>query len=381
MRYPVDRSPPPASEFDTMSTQSIDEYSFEVGPIRPPSEGGSHSLLLRPTRNCSWGRCKFCYGLVYDRQKLEIRSVEEIEKDIDSAKAIADGIRAVSWQMGNAGAVNHAVGAAMVRANPRLNSNHCFALVFNWLAAGARTVFLQDANTPIMRTRDLLEVLRYLGQQFPTLERVTSYARSKTIAKKSLEELKELRFAGLSRLHVGLESGDDDVLRYVDKGVTAEEQIAGGKKAKQAGFELSEYVMPDLGGRSMSDQHARNTARVLNEIDPDFIRMRPFVVGQTTPLYDDYQSGALQLSSPHERLRELRTLIQNLNVTSRVCFDHFLNAWYQEPSRHRTLFTQDYNGYKFPEEKEAVLELIEEGLRLDESLHMHVKDMVELRSL
>jgi radical SAM superfamily enzyme YgiQ (UPF0313 family) len=364
-----------------MSMDRIDEYSFEVGPIRPPSEGGSHSLLLRPTRNCSWGRCKFCYGLIYDRQKLQIRSVEDIKKDIDSAKAIADGIRAVSWQMGQGGAVNRSVGAAIVRGNPQLNSHHCFVLVFNWLAAGARTAFLQDANSLIMRTRDLLEVLTYLEQQLPTLERVTSYARAKTIARKSLEELKELRGAGLSRLHVGLESGDDDVLRYVDKGVTAQEQIAGGKKAKEAGFELSEYVMPDLGGRSMSDQHARHTARVLNEIDPDFIRMRPFAVGPTVPLYDDYQNGTLELSSPHERLREMKTLIENLNVTSRVCFDHFLNSWYEDAARQDTLFTQDYNGYKFPEEKDEVLELIEKGLKLDESIHINVKDMIGLRSL
>ncbi len=364
-----------------MSIETIDQYSFEVGAIRPPSEGGSHSLLLRPTRNCSWGRCKFCYGLVYDRQKFELRSVEDIKKDIDAAKAIAEEIRAVSWQMGHEGAVDHDVASVMVRANPHLNTNHCFALVFNWLAVGAKTVFLQDANTPIMKTADLLEVLRYLTEQFPTVERITSYARSKTIAKKSLEDLRALRAAGLSRLHMGLESGDDDVLRYVDKGVTAEEQIRGGKKAKEAGFELSEYVMPDLGGRAMSDQHARNTARVLNEIDPHFIRMRPFVVSSAQPLFEDYESGELELSSPHERLRELRTLIQNLEVTSRVCFDHFLNAWYHEGPRRRTLFTQDYNGYKFPEQKEEVLELIEEGLRLDESLHLHVKDMIELRSL
>jgi radical SAM superfamily enzyme YgiQ (UPF0313 family) len=364
-----------------VSSSRIDEYSFEVGAIRPPSEGGSHSLLLRLTRNCSWGRCKFCYGLVYDRQRLEIRSVEEIERDIDAARAIADEIRAVSWQIGHAGEVDHDVAAAMLRANPGLNSNHCFVLVFNFLAVGARTAFLQDANTPIMRTGDLLRALRYLTQQFPSLERITSYARSKTIAKKSLEELKQLRSAGLTRLHVGLESGDDEVLRYVEKGVTAEEQIEGGKKAKRAGFELSEYVMPDLGGRALSDQHARNTARVLNEIDPDFIRMRPFVVNPATPLYEDYENGSLQLSSPHERLRELRTLIQNLNVTSRVCFDHFLNAWYRDEGRRHTLFRQDYGGYKFPEEKDTVLQLIEEGLRLDESLHMHVKDMIELRSL
>jgi radical SAM superfamily enzyme YgiQ (UPF0313 family) len=364
-----------------MSIETIDQYSFEVGAIRPPSEGGSHSLLLRPTRNCSWGRCKFCYGLVYDRKKFELRSVEEIKKDIDSVKAIAEEIRAVSWQMGHAGAANHEVASVMVRANPRLNANHCFALVFNWLAAGAKTVFLQDANSPIMKTADLLEVLHYLTEQFPTVERITSYARSKTIAKKPLEDLKALRAAGLSRLHVGLESGDDDVLRYVDKGVTAAEQIAGGKKAKEAGFELSEYVMPDLGGRAMSDQHARNTARVLNEIDPHFIRMRPFVVSSAQPLFADYESGELELSSPHQRLRELRTLIENLEVTSRVCFDHFLNAWYQEIPRRRTLFSQDYNGYKFPEEKQVVLDLIEEGLRLDESVHLHVKDMIELRSL
>ena len=366
---------------DTMNMSRIDEYSFEVGPIRPPSEGGSHSLLLRPTRNCSWGRCKFCYGLIYDRQKLQIRSLESIKKDIDAAKAIADEIGAASRQMGHGGAVNRAVGAAIVQSHPGLNSNHCFVLVFNWLAAGARTAFLQDANSLIMRTRDLLEVLTYLEQQFPALERVTSYARAKTIAKKPLEELKQLRAAGLSRLHVGLESGDDDVLRYVDKGVTAQEQIAGGRKAKEAGFELSEYVMPDLGGRAMSEQHARNTARVLNEIDPDFIRMRPFSVGPTVPLYDDYQNGTLELSSPHQRLRELRTLISNLTVTSRVCFDHFLNAWYKDAARHRTLFKQDYDGYKFPEEKEEVLELIEEGLKLDELRHIHVKEMIELRRL
>jgi radical SAM superfamily enzyme YgiQ (UPF0313 family) len=364
-----------------MRIESIEEHSFEVGPIRPPSEGGSHSLLLRPTRNCSWGRCRFCYGVIYGRRKLELRSVEEIERDIDAAGAIADEIRAASWQMGHGGAVNHSVAEALLRSHPRLSSNQCFVLVFNWLGAGARTAFLQDANSPIMRTRDLLGVLRYLTQRFPTLERVTSYARAKTIAKKSLGDLKELRAAGLSRLHVGLESGDDEVLRYVDKGVTAAEQIAGGRRAKEAGFELSEYVMPDLGGRSMSDQHARNTARVLNEIDPDFIRMRPFAVGPSAPLYEEYRSGALELSSPHQRLRELRTLIENLNVTGRVCFDHFLNAWFRDAARRQPLFKQDYDGYRFPEEKELVLGLIEEGLRLDESLHIHVKDLIGMRSL
>lgn len=363
------------------NADKLSRYHFEVGPIRPPSEGGSHSLLLRATRNCPWARCKFCYGLVYDRQKFELRSVEDIRKDIDAVKAIADELKAASWRLGYGGAVNRNVGAAMVQSDPRLNSNHCFVLVFNWLNYSGRTAFLQDANSLIMPTSQLLDVLGYLRESFPSLERVTSYARAKTVAKKSLEELKELQSAGLSRLHVGLETGDDELLRYVDKGVTSAEQIQGGKKAKEAGFELSEYVMPDLGGRARSDQHARNTARVLNEIGPDFIRLRPLLVGPGIPLFEDYEKGLLELSSPHERLREIKTLVEDLNVTSRLCFDHFLNSWYRDGSRRHTLFSQDYNGYKLPEQKSEVLELIEEGLRIDESVHIHAKDIVGMTHL
>ncbi len=359
----------------------LSDHTFELGPIRPPSEGGSHSLLLRTTRNCPWNRCRFCYGLVYGREKFELRSVEDIKKDIDTVKYIADAIRAMSRKLGYAGAVNENVAMALVRQDRGLNTSHSFVVVFNWLAMGAKTVFLQDANSLIMRTNELLEVLLYLKETFPTIERVTSYARAKTIDKKPLEDLKALCAAGLSRLHVGLESGDDEVLKIVDKGVTSEEQIRGAKKAKEAGFELSEYVMPDLGGRERWEQHAVNTARVLNESNPDFIRLRPFVTGMGTPIYEDYKSGLLTLSSPHERLIELRTFVENLNVTSRLCFDHFLNSWYTDRKRRITLFKQDYNGYKLPEEKEEVLRLIEEGLQIDEGSHIHVKDLIGLSSL
>lgn len=365
----------------TVDTVKLRDCSFEVGPIRPPSEGGSHSLLIRATRNCSWNRCKFCYGMIYNREKFQLRSVDEIKSDIDAVKTMADEIKSVSWKLGYGGVVNSDVGTAIVRSDPGLNSNHCFVMVFNWLYFGARTVFLQDANTLIMPTDQLLEVLRYLRSTFPTIERITSYARAKTVAKKSLDELKELNEAGLSRIHIGLETGDDELLLYVDKGVTAAEHIDAGKKAIEAGFELSEYVMIDLGGRGMWEQHAINTARVLNEINPHFIRMRPVMLGPGLPLYEDYEKGILVLSSPHERLREVKTLIENLNVTGRVCFDHFLNAWYRDSDRRHTLFKQDYNGYKFPEEKESVLALIEEGLRADESTHIHVREMIGMRHL
>jgi hypothetical protein len=163
--------------------------------------------------------------------------------------------------------------------------------------------------------------------------------------------------------------------------VTSAEQVSAGVKAKEAGFELSEYVMPDLGGRARSEQHARNTAWVLNEVDPHFIRLRPLMVGPGLPLYEDYAQGTLELSSPHERLREVRALVRALDVTGRLCFDHFLNSWYRDSRRHYTLFRQDYDGYKLPEEKGKVLELIEQGLALDESTHIHVKDLIGLRHL
>jgi len=362
-----------------IDVEKLKGYSFELGPIRPPSEGGSYSLLLRATRNCSWNRCNFCRGLSFGKQKLQLRTVEEVKRDIDTIEAISSEIKAISWQLGYGGRINGNVGAAIIQASPDLDTNQSFVVVFNWLYFGAKTVFIQDADSLIMRTGDLIEIVKYLKQTFPTIDRVTSYARMKTVFRKSLEELKELNKAGLSRLHCGMESGDDELLLYIDKGVTSEEQIEAGRKAKEAGYELSLYIMPDLGGRERSEQHARNTARVLNMINPDFVRMRPFVPRKGTPMYEEYQRGELRLSSPHERLREIKTLIELLDFTGSVCFDHMLNSWYRED--HRLLFKQDYDGYKFPEEKKLLLELIELGLQTDESIHVHAKEFVNLPHL
>ncbi len=359
----------------------FDTYSFEVGPIRPPSEGGSYSLLIRATRNCPWNRCTFCYGLAYNRQKFQLRTVDEIKRDRDAAKALADEIRAASWRLGSAGNVNSLVGGAILQSYPWLSGDHSFSLVFNWLHAGAKTAFLQDANSLIIPTGDLLQVLWYLKETLPTLERITSYARAKTLAKKTLQDLSQLRQAGLTRLHVGLETGDDEVLKYVEKGVTAAEHIQAGRKAKKAGLELSEYVMPGLGGKAMWEQHARGTARILSETGPDFVRLRPFIPRPGTPMYDDYKKGDFELTSPHERLRELRILIQDLNMAGRVCFDHMMNSWYRDRVHREHLFKQDYEGYSFPEDKSLVLELIEEGLGIDESVHVHAEQLMVMPHL
>ncbi|MEE8413056.1 MAG: radical SAM protein [Dehalococcoidales bacterium] len=366
-------------------------YSFEIGAIRPPSEGGSFSLLLRVTRNCPWSRCTFCYGRFYNHERFELRSVDEVKADIDSVKAIVNEIEAVSESLGLGGKIEPLAKLFQTRLlygkelasldEDELKNFHCLVTVYNWFVSGGKTVFLQDADTLIMHTDQLVEVIKYLRETFPSIERITSYARSKTVINKKQGELSRLSQVGLSRLHIGLESGDDELLNTIDKGVTAEEHILAGKKALEAGFELSEYVMPGLAGKSGWVQHAVNTAKVLSEINPHFIRLRPFMPSSRTPLLEAYRKGEFELVSPHESLREIRLMIEHLQVTSRVCFDHNLNASYRSGNRYVPLLKHDYNGYKFPEEKELVLGLIDEGLKIDEKEFLDIKDHVGTEGL
>jgi hypothetical protein len=313
---------------------------------------------------------------MYKGHSFVYRNVEYIKTDIDTVKAITDELAAVSVKMGQGGQITREVGMAILQADPSLNNNHCFITVFNWLHCGGNTAFLQDADSMIMRPQELIAVLNHLRVTLKTLTRVTSYTRSKTLAQRKPEELKAIREAGLDRLHVGLETGDDELLAIICKGVTSAEQIDSGKKAMAAGFQLSEYWMPGLGGSTYLRQHAENTARVLTAINPNYIRSRPFTPRRGTPISEDYKQGKLKLSSPHERLEELRLTIEGLNVTSRVCFDHSMNAWTNR--RGGLLFHQDYEGYKFPEEKPLVLELIHEGLSINESKHLDGKDLIAM---
>ena len=351
--------------------------AFEIGAYRPPSEGGSASLLLRVSENCPWNRCTFCE--MYKGHRFVYRPVEEITADIDRVAAMRDEITAVSSKLGMGGEITRDLGAALLAEGRDLVGNPSFVTVFNWLASGARTAFLQDADSMSMRPREFIAVLKHLRQNLSTLTRVTTYTRSKTLAKRKPEELRMIREAGLDRLHIGLETGDDEVLTRVNKGVTSAEQIEGGRKAVAAGFQVSMYWMPDLGGRERWRRHAQNTARVLSAINPHYIRSRPLVPRPGTPLFDEVAQGRLQLSSPHERLEELALMIGGLQVNSRVCFDHAMNAWADR--RGGLLFLQDYEGYRFPEEKPLLLERIREGLAVDESMHVHARRLMAVHSL
>jgi len=299
---------------------------------------------------------------MYKHEKFSLRSPEEVMGDIDSIASICNELKAISRGLGYGGAINRDVVVNMIEKEPTLNTSNGFMMVVNWLHSGGKTAFLQDANSLIMKSDHLADVVTHLRKTFPTLERVTSYARSKTLARKTLEELKKMHNAGLDRLHVGLETGDDELLKKIKKGVTSEEQIEGGRKAMEAGFQLSEYWMPGLGGKEMWVQHAKNTARVMNEINPNYIRSRPFFPSPGSPLLDEYERGEVQLLEPLEALGELKLMIGELNFSSKVCFDHSGNYW--KNINGLSLFSLDYEGYKFPEKKDFVLDLIEQGMKV-----------------
>jgi len=351
--------------------------SFAIGAYRPPSEGGSASLLLRVSENCPWNRCTFCE--MYKGHRFVYRPVAEITADIDRVAAMRDELAAVSSKLGMGGAITRELGSALLAQSRDLVGDPSFVTVFNWLAAGAGTAFLQDADSMSMRPREFMAMLKHLRQTLFSLTRVTTYTRSKTLSKRKPEELRLIREAGLDRLHIGLETGDDELLSLVHKGVTSAEQIEGGRKAVAAGVQVSMYWMPDLGGRERWRQHAEHTARVLSAINPQYIRSRPLVPRPGTPLFDEVAQGRLQLSSPHERLEELALTIAGLEVSSKVCFDHAMNAWADR--RGGLLFRQDYEGYQFPEEKPLLLERIREGLAVEESMHVHARQLMAAQSL
>ena len=292
-------------------------HTFELGPIRPPSE--AYSLLIRATRNCPWNRCQFCP--VYKGSKFELRPVSEILRDIEAVRAISEGIKELAWKTGHGDRVRET--AAMLCNQPQYGQ--CVSHVALWLATRGRTAFLQDSNSLIMRTPELIQVVTFLRSTFPNVDRVTTYARSHTAARKSCTELKELKDAGLDRIHMGLETGYDPLLAYMDKGCTAKDHVEGGTKVREAGISLCEYVMPGLGGKKMSREHALGTARVLNEINPDYIRLRSLHVSPAMPLWAKFQEGDFELQTEDEVVEEIGLFIENLQVTSHLKSDHILN--------------------------------------------------------
>ncbi len=297
---------------------------FELGPIRPPSEAAS--LLVRVCRNCPWNKCAFCP--VYKGRSFSRRPVEEVLADLEAMAVLADELRARSWRAGLGDRIDSQVLGALAASEALHDLPEEALQVGLWLARGARTVFLQDADALVEGRDFLVAVLRRLRELFPQVARVTAYARSRTLARWSVEDLAAVREAGLNRVHVGLESGSDEVLALVRKGCTRRHHLEGGRKALEAGFELSEYVMPGLGGRDLSKAHALETARVLTEIQPHFVRLRTLAVVPGTPLAQLVAEGHFEPMGDEEVVSELRLLLEHLKEChTRLVSDHILNLF------------------------------------------------------
>jgi len=320
---------------------------IEQGPIRPPSE--SKSLLLRLTRNCPWNKCLFCP--VYKGTTFSRRSMAEIKGDIDQLSEIIDDIQRVSRKLGFAGKIT---GTVISHIYPSKDYNPIYRHVAHWMYFGEGSVFLQDANSLIMQPEDLTEILNYLRQKVPGIRRITSYARSRTLARRTPGQLVMLREAGLNRIHIGLESGYDPVLRIMEKGSTAADHIKAGCLVREAGISLSEYVMPGLGGKRWWREHALATADVLNQINPDFIRLRSLRVPKTAPLSEKIDNGEIELLDDDGVVREIRLFIENLDgINSTVASDHIMNL------------LEEISG-TLPDDKEKMLSLADRYLDLEE---------------
>jgi len=324
------------------------DFSFEQGPIRPPSE--AKSLLIRVTRNCPWNKCAFCNS--YRGKKFELRPLDEIIADIKKMQEIASHVQKLSWKLGEGGKVTNRVIRLIFGQESTYDDN--FRSVAAWLYFGGQSIFLQDADSLILKTETLVSVLNEIKNAFPFVTRITSYCRSKTASRKSVDELKRLKSAGLSRIHIGMESGYDPLLAYIRKGVTAAEHIKGGRHVVEAGLSLSEYVVPGLGGIRWTREHAEETAHVLNQINPDFIRLRSLHAVPGTDLHDKLLKGDFIPLSDNDVVKEIRSLIEGLEgIESCVVSDHILNL------------LEEVEG-KLPQDKEKILSVIDRYLALPE---------------
>ena len=277
------------------------------GPIyRPPSE--ADSLLIQATIGCPHNRCTFC--MVYKNgPKYRVRPVADIKQDMVEAKKI--------------------------------------------YGPHVRTMFLPAGNTIAMNTKNLADVCHFARTTFPRLERITVYGSSRFIHKKGPAKLGQLAKSGLGRIHVGLESGDDVILKHIRKGTHAQEQIEAGKWLMAAGIELSLYVILGIGGRERTSEHAKETAVVINEIAPDYVRLRTFVPKINTPILDDVLAGNFEMLTPHGVLRETRTFLEGLTIKTFLASDHYTNYI-------------NLHG-RLPQDKPRLLKEINHALERDES--------------
>jgi len=261
--------------------------------IRPPSEHASYYLPL--TSGCSNNSCTFCN---FSFTKLGLRDLDEVREEIDAMSLYR---RQRLW----------------VAGQPRI----VYAVLRDW---DGRRVFLQDGDALVYPFPKLMEVLKYLNDKFPDLERISSYATPQDILRRSVEELKALREQKLGILYMGVESGDDAVLQRIRKNVDHDRIVEAARKVKEAGILLSATVILGLGGVAGSEGHTRETARILTEMDPDYAGALTLTLIPGTGLYEEWSRGDFELITPLDSLKELKTMVEQARFTD--CFFSSMHA-------------------------------------------------------
>lgn len=278
---------------------------YDMPLFRPPSE--ANSLIIQATIGCSHNRCTFC-GM-YKMKKFRVKSVEEIKLELE---------------------------------------------IFRKFFPKVRRIFLADGNALCMDTGDLIEIIRYARKLYPELERVSAYATPMDLLEKSKEELEELCSEGLEMVYLGVESGDDDVLEEIKKGVNSEEMVRAGRKAIDAGMTLSITAITGLGGKELSFRHAKNTAKVLNKMQPQYTAFLTLMIVENTPLHYKLKKGEFKPLNQLEILQELRWVIEEIDYKTVFRANHASNYL---PIKAN-----------LPDERDEVLKLVDYAMKHPEIL-------------
>ncbi|MBR4015646.1 MAG: radical SAM protein [Anaerotignum sp.] len=240
---------------------------YEGTVYRPPSEASS--LIIQLTIGCARNTCTFCN--MYKDKTFRIRPLEEVAEDLEMARNYFTRVK-------------------------------------------VRRIFLADGDALIVKTKDLLYILDKCHEYFPEVERISVYGAPKDILGKTPEELRQLKEAGLDMVYMGLESGADEVLTAVKKGVTADEMIEAGKKVREAGMVLSMTVISGLGGKKLWREHALGSAEVISAIKPEYVGFLTLMVEPGTEMYDQLNRGEIELLDPQEVLDETELFIRNVDA-------------------------------------------------------------------
>ena len=268
--------------------------------FRPPCEASS--LIVQVTLGCPHNRCVFC-GM-YKMKKYRVRDPEEVKADLRRARLIYRHVE---------------------------------------------SIFLADGNTIAMNSEKLADIISYARDLFPEAERVSSYGGARFLKGKPVEALRRVREAGLDIIYFGLESGDDEILGRMDKGVDSAGMIEAARRVKEAGIDLSVYILLGLGGEDLWRQHAENTARVLNAMQPQFIRPRTLALLPGIPLYEEAREGRFREASGETIMRELQVMLSSLEIA---------DAWFL--SDHISNYVPVYG--HLPEDQATMLATVEMAL-------------------